>query len=60
MNAADTRVSYLARHFERVSELHYRCYMCGKKVHRDGIRAHMRHRHSELVFNPKRIDSEGL
>jgi hypothetical protein len=45
----ERQVSYLKRHFERVSELHYRCFMCGKKVHKDGLRAHMERKHADLL-----------
>jgi hypothetical protein len=43
------RVSYLSRHFEQVTDSHYRCYMCRKKIHRDGLRAHMELKHHELL-----------
>ena len=43
------RVSYLARHFERIADRHYRCFICRKKVHQDGLRAHMEIKHGDLL-----------
>lgn len=44
--------SYLVRHFERVGAAHFKCHICGKRIHLDGLSAHMNARHSELVFRP--------
>jgi Fe-S-cluster-containing dehydrogenase component len=45
--------SYLVRHFERVSLHYYKCHICGKRVHLDGLRAHMNAKHWELVYRPE-------
>lgn len=43
------RVSYLSRHFQQVSEKHFKCHICRKKIHQDGLRAHMELKHGDLL-----------